>query len=141
MSSTPPPQPPTAPVPPSGPLPKGPVGKTWPVGVTILLTIITCGIYGLYWQYRVFEDLKQHNGTGLGGPIALIIGIFISVVNMFILPSEIKSTYEDDGRESPVTPLYGLWFLLPLIGNIIWFVKVQHALNDYWESKGAAPPS
>jgi hypothetical protein len=29
--------------------------------------------------------------------------------------------------------------LLPLIGNIVWFVKVQGALNRYWESKGAPP--
>jgi hypothetical protein len=27
--------------------------------------------------------------------------------------------------------------LLPLIGFIIWVVKVQGALNRFWESKGA----
>jgi hypothetical protein len=36
-----------------------------------------------------------------------------------------------------VTALWGLWFLLPLIGNIIWYVKVQRALNDLWLSNGA----
>ena len=30
--------------------------------------------------------------------------------------------------------------LLPLAGPMIWFVKVQRALNQYWESKGAPPP-
>ena len=30
-----------------------------------------------------------------------------------------------------------LWWLLPIIGHIVWFVKVQNALNSYWESKGA----
>ena len=33
--------------------------------------------------------------------------------------------------------IYGLWFLLPLIGSLIWFIQVQGALNRYWESKGA----
>jgi hypothetical protein len=28
--------------------------------------------------------------------------------------------------------------LLPLVGIFVWFVKVQGALNRYWESKGAA---
>jgi hypothetical protein len=48
--------------------------------------------------------------------------------------------YEDlDGGTSPVRGTTGLWFLLPLLGPLIWFVKVQGALNRYWESKGAQP--
>jgi hypothetical protein len=40
-------------------------------------------------------------------------------------------------RQSPVAVVLGLWFLLPLVGNIIWYVKVQRVLNDLWSSKGA----
>jgi hypothetical protein len=150
-SSSPPPPPPgpaSVPPPPAYPgavpggvpMAKGPIGQARPIGTTILLTIVTCGIYGLYWTYVTFEELKQHNnGRGLGGAVGLIIGIFVGVVNMFILPSEIKTMYEEDGRTSPVEPILGLWFLLPLVGMIIWYVKVQRALNDYWVSKGAAP--
>ena len=48
--------------------------------------------------------------------------------------------YEDlDGQKSPVRGIYGLWYFLPIIGWIIWFVQVQGALNRYWESKGASP--
>jgi hypothetical protein len=56
---------------------------------------------------------------------------------MFTIPNEVKNLYERDGRESPVSAIWGLWFLLPLIGNIIWYLKVQGALNDFWRSKGA----
>jgi len=105
--------------------------------MVILLTIITLGIYGLYWTYVTYEELKRHNGKGLGGLVGLIIGIFIGIVNLFVLPSEIKAMYTDDGRASPVEPIIGLWFLLPLVGIIIWFVKVQGALNDYWMTKEA----
>src|SRR3954463_1497939 len=102
------------PVPGSGaPLPKGPIGKPRPIGLTILLTIVTLGIYGLYWTYVTFEELKQHNGKGIGGVVGLIIGIFVGFVNFFILPAEIKAMYEEDGRQSPVDPIIGLWFLLP----------------------------
>jgi hypothetical protein len=38
-----------------------------------------------------------------------------------------------------VRGITGLWFLLPIVGHLIWFVKVQRALNRYWESKGVAP--
>ena len=32
---------------------------------TILITIVTCGIYGLYWQYKTTEELKAaiHDDT------------------------------------------------------------------------------
>ena len=48
--------------------------------------------------------------------------------------------FDLDGQTSPVRGLTGLWFLLPLLGAIIWFVKVQGALNRYWQSMGAPPP-
>ena len=32
------------------------------IGVGILLTIVTCGIYGLYWQYRQMEALNGFLG-------------------------------------------------------------------------------
>ena len=55
------------------------------------------------------------------------------------IPNEIKNSYERDGRQSPVSAIWGLWFLLPLIGNIIWYLKVQRVLNEFWLSKGAQP--
>ena len=106
-------------------------------GLTILLMIVTCGIWGVFWTYRTNEDLKKYNGDGLGGVLALVIYLLLSVVLMFTIPNEVKNMYERDGRESPVSAIWGLWFLLPIIGNIIWYLKVQNALNDFWRSKGA----
>ena len=40
----------------------------------------------------------------------------------------------------PVTGLTGLWYvpgIFLLVGPIIWFVKTNGALNDYWRSQGA----
>ncbi|MDZ4827773.1 MAG: DUF4234 domain-containing protein [Actinomycetota bacterium] len=132
MTSTPMP---SANVPPAS----GPIGEPRKWLTVALLSIVTCGIYFLWWEYKTFEELKQHNGTGLGGAIALVIGILLGIVNAFILPSEIKNMYERDGRESPVQVIEGLWLLLPIVGFFIWTMKMQEALNDYWISKGAAP--
>jgi hypothetical protein len=38
-----------------------------------------------------------------------------------------------------VSGLTGFWNLLPIIGSIVWLVKTQHALNDFWVSQGATP--
>ena len=123
---------------PKGVVPPRVGGAFYSVGLVILLMIVTLGIWGFFWTWRTNEDLKKYNGDGLGGAIALVIYIFVSPVLMFTIPNEIKNMYERDGRESPVSAIWGLWFLLPLIGNIIWYVKVQHAANDFWVSKGAA---
>ena len=118
---------------------RGAVGQPRSSGLTILLFIVTCGIWGFLWNYWVFEDLKKWRGEGIGGVVALIIWFFFAPINFFLLPNEIEKMYEADGRQSPVSTLYGLWVLLPIIGGIIWVVKVQSAMNDFWESKGATP--
>ena len=61
----------------------------------------------------------------------------VRIINIFLLPSEIKNNYERDGRESPVSGVTGLWILLPLLGSFIWVWKCQSAMNDFWASKGA----
>ena len=43
--------------------------------------------------------------------------LLLGIVLMFTIPNEIKNMYERDGRESPVSAIWGLWFLLPIIGQ------------------------
>ncbi len=108
-----------------------------PVWVAVW-SLVTFGIYGIYWAYKSHDEIKKHSGVGVGGVVGLVIWIVISIVSIFIIPSEVRQMYEKDGRESPVRGTTGLWNLLILIGTIIWLVKVQRALNRYWESKGGA---
>lgn len=117
----------------------GPIGKPRSVGTSILLAIVTLGIYTFVWTYMNHDELKQHTGQGIGGALGLLVYFLISPVTYFLVPNEIKNAYQTDGRQSPVDVVWGLWFLLPLIGSIIWYVKVQNALNEYWVSKGATP--
>jgi len=115
----------------------GPLGQQRGVGFGILMFIITIGFYGWYWAYKTHEEMKQHTGEGLGGVGGLVIWILIGIVSIFVIPSEVGKMYRRDGREPPVTGWTGLWLLLPLAGGIVWFVKVQGALNRYWESKAS----
>ena len=120
--------------------PAGPLGNPRGIGFGILITIVTIGIYTYWWSYATFEELKNHrNGEGIGGVLALILMLVGgSVAIPFFAGSEVGKMYEEDGRTKPVTGHTGWWVLLPLVGAIVWFVKVQGALNRYWESKGAA---
>jgi hypothetical protein len=124
-------------LPPRGVVPADVTGVFYSKGLTIFLTIITLGIWSFLWVYRTSEDLKKYNGDGLGGVLAVVIHLLLNIVLWFTIPNEIKDLYERDGRQSPVSAIWGLWFLLPIVGAFIWYFKVQNALNDFWASKGA----
>lgn len=140
----PPPPPPTSSVPPP-PVPSvatggwGPPGKIRSWGVVAILTIITCGIYGLFWQYYVFQENKEHSGEGVGGTVGVILAIFIGIVNIFLLPAEVGNIYAKAGQEKPVTGVTGFWAIIPIVGWFIWLYKVQNAINRRWEQMGVTP--
>ena len=120
---------------------RGPIGNTRSIGLSILWAILTLGIYTFVWVYRTHDEIKRYSGNGVGGVVGLVIYIVVAPVTFFVVPSEVRYMYEDlDGQHSPVRGLHGLWFLLPLIGHLVWFIQVQGALNRYWQSKGAPPP-
>ncbi len=118
----------------------GPLGQPRGIGFGILMYIITLNFYSYYWAYKTHEEMKQHTNEGIGGVVGLVVWILLSPVNGFVIPSEIGKMYAKDGREPPMTGWTGLWFFpggILIIPAIVWFVKVQGALNRYWESKGA----
>jgi hypothetical protein len=119
----------------------GRVGRPRGIGVGILLFVITLGFYGWYWVFKTQEEIKQHTGHGLGGVLGLVVWILISAVSAFVIPSEVGKMYGQDGRAAPISGWTGLW-LFPggifIIPAIVWFVKVQGALNRYWEAKAVS---
>ncbi len=118
----------------------GPLGRPRGIGFGILMNIITFGFYSLYWVYKTAEEMKEHTREGVGGVLGLVIWILLSAVMGFVIPSEIGNMYRKDGQHPPMSGWTGLWFFpggLLIIPLIVWFVKVQGALNRYWEAKGA----
>lgn len=114
---------------------RGQPGEQRSIGLSILLTIVTLGIYSLYWVYVTHDELKRSSGRGVGGLVGLVIYIVVGVVTPFLVAAEVKQLYGEE--RSPVSAVTGLWIVLPLVGTIVWFVKVQGALNRYWVEHGA----
>jgi hypothetical protein len=118
----------------------GPLGQRRGIGFGILLFVVTFGLYGWYWVYKTQEEMRQHTGEGLGGVLGLVVWILIGAVSAFVIPSEVGKMYARDGRQPPITGWTGLWlfpFGILVVPAIVWFVKVQGALNRYWESKAS----
>lgn len=126
--------------PPPAPRPQtsgGKVGEIRSPGMVVLLTLITLGIYGIYWYYKSFQEMKDYSGQGVGGAVGLLLALFCGIVAVFLLPAEVGNLYEREGKPKPVSAVTAFWNLIPLLGFIIFIVKVQGALNDYWKSKDA----
>ena len=115
----------------------GVVGTARSIGLTILLAIVTLGIWTIFWSYWNGEELKRYRPAGLGGTVYVLLHIFVNPLVWFLLADEVAKMYQEAGEEPPITAVWGLWFLLPVIGNFVWYIRIQTALNDFWIARGA----
>lgn len=76
--------------------PVGFVGMQRNIGTQILLSIVSLGLYGLYWAYMSHEDIRWHTGEGVAASSGWI-WLFAQPVSLFLLPIEIQQMYEADG--------------------------------------------
>ncbi len=97
---------------------------------------MTFGLWALIWSYLNGEELKNYRREGLGWLVYLLLTIFLYPVTMFLMANEVERLYVDAGEQPRITTLWGLWFLLPLIGNLIWYLQMQNAINEFWQARG-----
>ena len=134
-------QPPQAPVPPypfdsqpRGPY-RAPISRR-SIGVAILLTIVTCGIYGLYWLYCIVTDLNASVGDtdDLSGGMVILLSIV--TCNIYLVywnykaGDKVNRLHEIVGkRQDSSLPI--LYLVLTLFGlNIVNMALIQSELND-----------
>lgn len=115
-----------------------PAGKTRNAWAVVGLSLITLGIYRIYWEYRSFKDLKDFTGEGIGGGWGLAWAIVFPIVNSFILPSEVGRIQRGENALDSLSGETGFWVFLPLVGWIVWIVTLQNALNEIWASYTSA---
>src|SRR5262245_9827711 len=113
------------------------LGRPYGVIRHIVLFVFTLGIYGWYWAYKVYKTEKQKVGEGPGGVLGMLLWILLLPVSAFLVPRAIRKMYDRAGMETGVSTLTGLWlfpFGLLIVPAIVWFWKVQTALNSYAEA-------
>jgi Domain of unknown function (DUF4234) len=116
-----------------------PLGEVRGVGSVILLTMLTFGIYGVYWNFKTFDELHRYRGgKGVTGGVGVLLALVLA--SPFVLGSYVKEAYEEADYEPTVSGATGLWFfpglLLLGVGPIVYLAKVQGALNNLWTALG-----
>jgi hypothetical protein len=129
-------------------------GQTYPRRsplVVLGLVLITLGIYGFYWYYKVNEEIKRYTGDQTISPSRSLLAVipgFLLIVPPFIAyyntANHIVRMQEQRGLGSQISPA-----LVVILGLVIWIgmaAYVQEHLNRVWDSAAAgstglqAPP-
>jgi hypothetical protein len=114
--------------------------QTRSIGVAILLTIITCGIYGLYWVYTISSDLKNEIEPydGIDPGIDTLLAFFLSYFYSIYLGYKWARTLGEVDRKYgyPPTDRTALYIVLNVLGlSIVTMAIAQSDLNKIAESK------
>lgn len=105
------------------------------LAVSIILSIVTCGIYGLYWFVKLTDESKYLTGTeGPDGIVALLLtlvtcGIYGWYWN-YKLGERVDMLKNNRNQQSSGTPI--LFIILAIFGlGIVNYVIAQSELNNY----------
>jgi uncharacterized membrane protein len=123
--------------------------KRNPLGV-LGLTLITLGIYGLYWYYKVSEEIKAFTNDETISPVrslmAFIFGWLIIVppfIAIYNTAKHVRDMEERVGVQQQIEPALAVIFMLLI--SIVIGLYVQEHLNRVWDKAAGtqapvAPP-
>lgn len=112
----------------------GPIGQKRSPWTVLGLIVVTLGVYGFVWIYKNYEEMADHNGNWPPAPLGLALS-FVPFVALFMMPWRVGRSYEDRSLEPACTATTGFWGVIPLVGAVVWLVRVQNAINEFWESQ------
>lgn len=101
--------------------PRGPLGTNRSPIVVILLSIITCGIYSVYWFWKSGTELNDYTQRKDAAPLLFLIGYLIS-----LLSGSLQVAVGKDGLVS--ASLSGVCGLVFFVLYLISLYKMDQAL-------------
>lgn len=104
------------------------------IAVCIILTIVTCGIYGLYWFVCLTEDANTLKGGGqeTSGGMALLFSLITCGIYSFYWAYKMGEKLDDakTQRGIPSSNSGVLYIILFLIsGGLIAYALMQNEIN------------
>ena len=111
------------------------------VVVSIILSVVTCGIYGIIWFISLNDDAKQlaEDHDAPSGGIAFLLGLVTCGIYMIYWNYKMgKRVYEIQLKNNvPATDNSVLYLVLALFGlSIVNYVLIQNELNKFLPEAG-----
>lgn len=105
------------------------------VGLCIVLSIITCGIYGLYWLVCLNDDVNTVTGKpGTSGGMVLLFTILTCGIYGIYWAYKMGDKLDQARAEhgAPTGSLAILYLVLDLFGlSIVTWALIQSEINKY----------
>lgn len=105
------------------------------LALCIILSIVTCGIYGLYWIYTITEDTNRVTGNpnATSGGIVILLGIVTCGIYMWYWMYK-EGEYLDQAKTARGIPSSNsgiLYLILSIVGlGIVSYALIQNELNN-----------
>lgn len=117
------------------------VGTTRNPVTVIILSIVTCGIYGLFWLYTTSTDLNNVLEEERINPVLMIVLSFVTCgIAMLYWMYQIDKAVADVCAKNSVqySSNFIIWLILYFVsgvGTIVAEYQVQTAMNSVWEAR------
>lgn len=104
--------------------------------LAIVLSIVTCGIYGIYWQVKINNELLQLSRKEGPGGVAVILLTIITCGIYGIYWSFKMGTCVDEIDGNRDSSMKIVFLLLCILGfGFVNLILAQNSINDYVNKK------
>ena len=101
------------------------------VGICILLSIITCGFYAIYWMYLLVKNVravKEDNSSCTGEMLCLLFVPFYGIYWWYTRGNDVKNLLE--ARDYHISSTGTLYLVLSIFGlSIVAMAIMQNDFN------------
>lgn len=96
-----------------------------PLITLILLSLVTCGIYGIYWMYVMNEELRSNGMEGKNFFVVLLLSLVTCGIYYLIYSWRMFQAIDDyTGKSNGI-----LWFIINILTGL-GFYFAQHDINN-----------
>ena len=94
----------------------------------ILLTLITCGIYGIYWVICMAREAVSVKDPSDGGILEIVLMLFLPFVGFYLAEQKLAAGCAEKGIDHKDNAI--LYLILGLVGlSIVNYCMMQSDLN------------
>lgn len=109
-----------------------PITKRSPITV-LILSLVTCGIYTIYWAYVTADELQRASGRQQFSPVLiLVLTIFFPMIGLILLAIEANGCLNAIRamRQMPPADNTMLWVIIALLVSIADVPLIQNEINN-----------